>query len=70
MRRKLTCLFVLAMTAFTLHAQETVYDSNGRQDPSDIWVNKVNDGKEWRDENRWHDPFDIYAGPVVGMVCQ
>ena len=69
MRRKLTCLFVLAMTAFTLHAQETVYDSNGRQDPSDIWVNKVDDGKEWRDENRWHDPFDIYAGPVVGMVA-
>ena len=25
--------------------------------------------QEWRDENRWHDPFDIYAGPVVGVVA-
>lgn len=25
--------------------------------------------QEWRDENRWHDPFDIYAGPVVGAVA-
>jgi hypothetical protein len=24
--------------------------------------------KEWRDENRWHDPFDIYAAPVAGLV--
>lgn len=25
--------------------------------------------QEWRDENRWHDPFDIYAGPVAGVVA-
>jgi hypothetical protein len=25
--------------------------------------------QEWRDENRWHDPFDIYAGPVVGVIA-
>ena len=25
--------------------------------------------QEWRDENRWHDPFDIYAGPVVGVAA-
>ena len=24
--------------------------------------------QEWRDENRWHDPFDIYAAPVGGLV--
>ena len=31
-------------------------------------VNATN-AQEWRDENRWHDPFDIYAGPVVGAVA-
>ena len=25
--------------------------------------------QEWRDENRWHDPFDIYAGPKVGVTA-
>lgn len=25
--------------------------------------------QEWRDENRWHDPFDIYAGPKVGITA-
>ena len=25
--------------------------------------------QEWRDENRFHDPFDIYAGPVVGIAA-
>lgn len=24
--------------------------------------------QEWRDENRWHDPFDIYAAPVAGLA--
>lgn len=24
--------------------------------------------QEWRDENRWHDPFDIYAGPKLGVT--
>ena len=67
MKRKLTCLTVIILSALSLQAQEAVYDANGRQ--KDIWVNKVNDNQEWRDENRWHDPFDIYAGPVLGVVA-
>ena len=69
MRRLLFFLLTITLPSVALNAQEVRYDSNGRQDPSTIWVNKVDDGEEWRDENRWHDPFDIYAGPVVGMVA-
>ena len=25
--------------------------------------------QEWRDENRYHDPFDIYFGPTVGVAA-
>ena len=69
MRKLIFSVFAFVLGISSLHAQEEKYDVNGRQDPSTIWVNKVNDNQEWRDENRWHDPFDIYAGPVVGMVA-
>ena len=69
MKRILFFVISVILSQPALHAQEVRYDSNGRQDPSTIWINKVNDNEEWRDENRWHDPFDIYAGPVVGMVA-
>lgn len=25
--------------------------------------------QEWRDENRYHDPFDIYCGPTIGVAA-
>ena len=36
----------------------------GSVNAQEWWLGK----EEWRDANRWHDPFDIYAGPVVGMT--
>ena len=69
MKRILFFALMVMLSHPVLKAQEVRYDSNGRQDPSTIWVNKVNDNEEWRDENRWHDPFDIYAGPVGGVVA-
>ena len=69
MKKLLISFITLLLTATAIQAQEVTYDKNGRQDPSTIWVNKVEDGQEWRDENRWHDPFDIYAGPVGGMMA-
>ena len=69
MRKLLFIVLAAILSSTASYSQEVRYDSNGRQDPSTIWVNKVNDGEEWRDENRWHDPFDIYAGPVVGVVA-
>lgn len=64
----LSAITLIAMTC-AIEAQEVKYNEDGRQDPSTIWVNKVDDGQEWRDENRWHDPFDLYVGPVVGGVA-
>lgn len=69
MRKLLISIIALFSTLSVANAQEEVYTQDGRQDPSTIWVNKVEDGEEWRDENRWHDPFDIYAGPVAGMMA-
>lgn len=69
MKRILISVITLITATGALHAQEVKYTEDGRQDPSTIWVNKVEDGQEWRDENRWHDPFDLYAGPVVGGVA-
>lgn len=69
MRKLLISIIALFSTLSVANAQEEVFTQDGRQDPSTIWVNKVEDGEEWRDENRWHDPFDIYAGPVAGMMA-
>ena len=69
MKHLFICVFALFSASIAVNAQEEVYDANGRQDPSTIWINKVDDGEEWRDENRWHDPFDIYSGPVLGVIA-
>ena len=54
MKRILISVITLITATGALHAQEVKYTEDGRQDPSTIWVNKVEDGQEWRDENRWH----------------
>ena len=69
MRRLFFIIVTLLAGNMAVSAQEEVYTSDGRQDPSTIWINKGTDKEEWRDNYRWHDPFDIYAGPVVGLVA-